>query len=282
MRFRYTYRSSDGRRHSSEIEAESRDAAYAAIRRELGVKPIKVTAADGGPAMPRTAETSTWLDLRTRRMTVLIAVACALLAAGAAWWRIGSRHPHDAETFAPVRYGADTYAAFSNVLDRVQTLERRQMERTARLNLDLLHNYALIRRLSDLSELYEEIDKGRQIVEETRAEAMDIFGNIYEIFPAECVNERLDAERLYDRLMASVDAIEQRLDDEEEALVLLDENRDKWDVRSGQLEFTDKRLEREFKFYNRPTEASSIRWRRDFGHRAIESAPVAIRSDHGN
>ena len=47
MKFTYTYRSSDGQRHSAEIEAESRDAAFAVIRRELGIKPIKVTAADG-------------------------------------------------------------------------------------------------------------------------------------------------------------------------------------------------------------------------------------------
>ena len=46
MRFTYTYRSSDGQRHIAEIEAESRDAAFAKVRAELGVKPIRVTAAD--------------------------------------------------------------------------------------------------------------------------------------------------------------------------------------------------------------------------------------------
>ena len=46
MTFAYTYRSSDGQRHTAEIEAESRDAAFATIRRELGVKPIKVVATD--------------------------------------------------------------------------------------------------------------------------------------------------------------------------------------------------------------------------------------------
>ena len=46
MRFTYTYRSSDGQRHTAEIEAESRDAAFAKVRSELGVKPIKVVAAE--------------------------------------------------------------------------------------------------------------------------------------------------------------------------------------------------------------------------------------------
>ena len=49
MLFAYTYRSSDGQRHTAEIEAESRDAAFAKVRAELGIKPIKVTAAGEGP-----------------------------------------------------------------------------------------------------------------------------------------------------------------------------------------------------------------------------------------
>ena len=54
MRFTYTYRSSDGQRHTAEIEADSRDAAFAKVRSELGIKPIKVTAAGdvGGPQSP--------------------------------------------------------------------------------------------------------------------------------------------------------------------------------------------------------------------------------------
>ncbi len=45
MLFAYTYRSSDGQRHAAEIEAENRDAAFAKVRAELDIKPIKVTAA---------------------------------------------------------------------------------------------------------------------------------------------------------------------------------------------------------------------------------------------
>ncbi len=47
MKFSYTYRSSDGQRHASEIEADSRDAAFAAIRREFGIRPIRVVATGG-------------------------------------------------------------------------------------------------------------------------------------------------------------------------------------------------------------------------------------------
>ena len=44
MRFTYTYRSSDGKRHTAEIEAESRDAAFVRLREEFGIRAIKVVA----------------------------------------------------------------------------------------------------------------------------------------------------------------------------------------------------------------------------------------------
>ena len=58
MKFTYTYRSSDGERHMAEIEAESRDAAFAKIRTELGIKPIKVTAVEGESGAGRAASVS--------------------------------------------------------------------------------------------------------------------------------------------------------------------------------------------------------------------------------
>lgn len=282
MRFIYTYRTSDGQRHTAEIEAESRDAAFARLRGELGIKPIKVTPADG-PVSSGTRAGRDAVKVKSVRLAVGVLAAAILVGAwllarqaGKPGGELHSRNGVDKSgAVFPERYGPSTYPAFTNLIARTHALETRQRARTADLNLDLLHNYALIRRLEDLSELYEEIDKGRQVVDEVRREAREIFGGIYEMFPPECVNERVDAEKLYDGLMTEVDAVEQRLDDEEEALVLLDDNRDKWDVRSGHLVFTDTRLEREFKFYNRPTEASSVRWRRDFGHGGIESAPVA-------
>ena len=81
MRFTYTYRSSDGQRHSAEIEAENRDAAFEAIRRERGVKPIKVTAAEGAGGTRNGTP-------NPKDMALLVAAGLALLAAGlgGAWW----------------------------------------------------------------------------------------------------------------------------------------------------------------------------------------------------
>ena len=80
MRFAYTYRSSDGQRHTAEIEAESRDAAFAKVRAELGIKPIRVTAAGGQDSQDR------------RRVPVLgvvgvLGVLAVLALLAGAWWR---------------------------------------------------------------------------------------------------------------------------------------------------------------------------------------------------
>ncbi len=49
MRYTYCYKTSDGTRHEAAMEAESRDAVFAALRKD-GIRPIKVVAADGSKA----------------------------------------------------------------------------------------------------------------------------------------------------------------------------------------------------------------------------------------
>ena len=113
MRFVYTYRSSDGQRHTAEIEAESRDAAFAKVRAELGIKPIKVTAAgpedgsrqDGG-APWRAATGGPQFIAAAWRAAILAALALAA-AAGAWWWlrRAGDGAPYQVMTpQGPVTY----------------------------------------------------------------------------------------------------------------------------------------------------------------------------------
>ena len=83
MRFTYTYRSSDGQRHSGEIEAESRDAAFGKIRAEMGVKPIKVVAAGGESRQDGGSPSQRRL---TGNAAILAAVVLAALAGGVWWW----------------------------------------------------------------------------------------------------------------------------------------------------------------------------------------------------
>ena len=49
MKYTYAYKTSDGVRHEAAMEAESRDAVFAALRAK-GIRPIKVVAADGSKA----------------------------------------------------------------------------------------------------------------------------------------------------------------------------------------------------------------------------------------
>lgn len=72
MRYTYAYKTSDGTRHEEAIEAESREAVFAALRAK-GIKAIKVVAADGSKANG---------EIRGIRKRVLAAsvVGAALLA----------------------------------------------------------------------------------------------------------------------------------------------------------------------------------------------------------
>ena len=112
MRFAYTYRSSDGQRHTAEIEAESRDAVFAKVRAELGIKPIKVTAAGG-------QDTQDNRDTQDRRRVPVLGVVgvlgvlaiLALLAFGAwLWLRLaGDGAPYQVMTpQGPVTYTVAT------------------------------------------------------------------------------------------------------------------------------------------------------------------------------
>ena len=49
MKFTYAYKTSDGVRHEAAMDAESREAVFAALRQQ-GIKAIKVVAADGSKA----------------------------------------------------------------------------------------------------------------------------------------------------------------------------------------------------------------------------------------
>ncbi len=123
MRFTYTYRSSDGQRHSGEIEAASRDAAFGKIRAEMGVKPIKVTAAGGETASAQRQEAGQ--SPSDRRLggprpvaavaiaAILAAVVLAAIAGGVWWWaaRTGGRGRPLARFTVNTPQGPVTYTA---------------------------------------------------------------------------------------------------------------------------------------------------------------------------
>ena len=72
MKYTYAYKTSDGARHEAAMEAESREAVFAALRAK-GVRPIKVVAADGSKANGEVR------GIRKRVVAVLVVLAAAVV-----------------------------------------------------------------------------------------------------------------------------------------------------------------------------------------------------------
>ena len=72
MKYTYAYKTSDGTRHEASMEAESREAVFAALRAK-GIKAIKVVAADGSKANGEV------VGMRRRVVFALVVLAAAVV-----------------------------------------------------------------------------------------------------------------------------------------------------------------------------------------------------------
>ena len=230
MKFLYAYKTPDGTRHGGEIESESRDAAFAALRGE-GIRPIKVYAADGSKANGET-------KFITRKRFVIAALAIGVLAGvGAALWisRTDFRDP------------------------RIIDFERRGEELVAHndrmvgtLHLEALRNYREIFTQKNSWALNQKIGLSRFNFKETRQNLKDLFREAYEMFPAETnPSERAEVEHIYQRLMDAVDIAESRIQNDQNAFRLLESHRGKWTVEGDRIEWSDPALAADFASYTR-------------------------------
>ena len=129
MRFAYTYRYSDGQRHTAEIEAESRDAAFAKVRAELGIKPIKVTVVeasrqDGGSPYGRAGARPSRGGMLWGA-AILAASILALLAFGI-WRWAGARDARPYQVMTP--QGPVTYSVAAPLPRQAIPGDRRRIE----------------------------------------------------------------------------------------------------------------------------------------------------------
>ena len=250
MRFAYSYKTPDNVRHEAEIDAPSRDAAFAALR-EMGIRPIKVVAEEG-PDM-------------SRKMILLVLSAAIVLFAVAivTWWRwrMPPQEIGDTKT-----YTSDvSQVAYTNLATQAAEITRRHRERLDEIGVDLLANYALVENTTDDTFFTSRIKNGYRAIDDARQAARALFRTLYDIFPSECVRERTDAQRLYVETMEEIDLTEERLANDDKAFRLLDANRGRWHVVRGKVVWNDVELAKEFEFLRRDADSAAVRWRKDFG-----------------
>jgi len=250
MRFAYSYKTSDNVRHEAEIDAPSRDAAFAALR-EMGIRPIKVVA-EGGAGMSR------------KVILFVLSIAIVLFAvAVVTWWKW--RMPPK-EIGGTRTYTSDvSQIAYTNLVTQAAEITRRHRERLDEIGVDLLANYALVANTTDDTFFTSRIKNGYRAIDEARQAARALFRTLYDIFPSECVRERTDAQRLYVETMEEIDLTEERLANDDKAFRLLDANRGQWHVVRGKVVWNNVELAKEFEFLRRDADSAAVRWRRDFG-----------------
>jgi len=260
--FTYVYRTSDGKRHTEEMSAASREEVFEELRRR-GIKAIKVVANDGSRANGAESEglrthTRTEAGGVSKRTTVgVLVVAIVLIVAVlvvGTWHFFRSGEPGRSREYERI---AEAASAIQGDMD----------SHIAALDIDLLQNYSLIENTSEASSFYATIERANGEVEKAKARLRDAFKDVESMFhdPAELGL----AQKLYGDTVEAIEAAGQAIAFRGYAFMLLDENRGKWKtVRNGttrRIEWADPSLEQKFNFYSKGgVSSATMRWKRDF------------------
>ena len=123
VKFTYTYRTSDGIRHTAEIDAPTRDSVFSTLR-EQGIKPIKVVAADGSRANGEP-------HVRIGVPKKVVAGICAALfvAVGVAYW-MGSHKGAADVSLVVTPQGPVSYTVASPLPRQAIAGDRRRIEKS--------------------------------------------------------------------------------------------------------------------------------------------------------
>lgn len=220
MRFSYSYKTSDGVRHTAELTAESREAAFEALRAQ-GIRAIKVVSLEGSKANGE-------VTYITRKRVVFLSVfggAAVGVAAATAALLIDFR---PSELIALER--------------SAEAILERHDKMVATLHLEALRDYQSIRKLGDSWILNEKISVGHHDLKVMRQEVRGLFKQ----------NCNVDgANGLYHKIMDAIDLTEFKLSNDEKAFRLLDANRGKWSIEDARIVWTDPSLAAEFDDFSR-------------------------------
>ena len=265
--WRYSYKTSDGIRHEGTISAPDKNAAFEELRRQ-GIRAIRVDevlSAPHGVVVPWGAA---------------ILTAVVLAAAGIAWWVFDGRSAPAMPTLGDLPVLGGRCDAYQGIAGDVESIREAYREASAKVDRELLANYALVERVRDMSEFRSVIAYGRESVSNAREAVRSAFSKRYGDIPDTFPQDMADAQLLYGLVMEELDADEERLDSDDCALELLDTNRGRWHVVKGVVKWKDPVLERQFRLFGREPVPGKTRWERDFGRRprAIESKPVQLKA----
>ena len=253
MKVTYAYKTSDGVRHEEAMEASSREKVFEELR-SRGIRAIKVVAGDGSKANGETrSATGKRVVFAALAAGILAGVVVALLAPAIREdiGRIGRYKPGMAEKVAEMQ------AAARGLLDD-------HARRMGSAGVWTLTDYGGIFAATNSAMYDRAIWLGYNELDTSRRKARKLFRPLYDIFPPDCVNERMDVQKTYAEVMDEIDRSEAQLVRDEKAYALLSSNRGKWSLRDGKVTFSDGSLAKEFTFLGRGLDPVETRWSRDF------------------
>lgn len=265
----YSYKTSDGLRHEGEMQAPSKDAVYTELRKQ-GIRAIRVDERIA-PVINRGLK-----GLRKRDWLFLAAILIVSVVGVTAFLSLR-------EETAPVATAGthlldSTNPAYLKLMESVQREVETYRKALDAVDREVLANYALVYHSKNLDAFLAEIEKGRRVCEMARNAVHAVYANLYGNIPGGLTEEQIDAQRTYGSVMEAIDADEERLSTDECALVMLDSNRGKWQVRKGEVVWSDPDLDAQFSMFCRVNMAAGTsRWQRDFGSsKSISSEIISV------
>ena len=249
--FTYVYKTSDGRRHTAEMSAASREEVFETLRRR-GIKAIKVIANDGSKANgERESAAGDHAHPRSAMLAVIALGVAAVAVAG--WFWLGRGKVGRSREY--VR------------LEGVAGSIRSEMDsRIAALDIDLLRDWAVIENAKDVEKFYASIERANGEVESAKEKLRAAFKDVERTFSDP--RELGLAQKLYGDSAEAIDAVGQAIAFHGYAFMLLDENRGKWrterDGETRRIVWSDDGLKHKFDFYSKGgVSAATMRWKRD-------------------
>lgn len=250
--FTYVYKTSDGKRHTDEVSAASREEAFETLRRR-GIKAIKVIANDGSKANGE-RESAAGGNARPRNARLAVIAFGVAAVAVAGWFWLG-------------RGKAGRSMEYVRLEGVAEGIRSEMDSRIAALDVDLLQNWAVIENAKDVDRFYTSIERANGEVESAKEKLRAAFKDVERTF-SDPVEQGL-AQKLYGDSVEAIDAAGQAIAFRGYAFMLLDENRGKWhterDGETRRIVWSDDGLRHKFDFYSKGgVSSATMRWKRDF------------------